>query len=117
MNTPRIVTRLEEEMKIHALEVPMVTAEDLGRITAEAITVAHEAASAALAELGKELAERMKSIDKLRADADTALKDCLDTAQAYRDAGKAAADQIKLTAALTNEVRETCEAMRKKIGI
>lgn len=97
-------------------EQPQVTAEDIGRITAEAITAAHEAAANALTELGKELADRMRLIDQLKIDSDAALKDCLDTAENYRKAGVKAAEQIKTTSALTEEVRNTCEAMRKKIG-
>ena len=97
-------------------EQRQVSAEDIGKITAEAIAAAHEAAASALTELGKELADRISLIDQLKVDADNALKDCLDTAQRYRDAGTKAAEQIKTTSALTAEVRDTCEAMRKKIG-
>ena len=122
--TPFDVSSLEQEirdtMPTHRnqalLEQPQVTAEDIGRITAEAIATAHEAAATALTELGKELADRMSLIDQLKIDAEAALKDCLDTAQRYRDAGVKASEQIKTTSALTAEVRDTCDAMRKKIG-
>lgn len=97
------------------LEQPMVTAEDLGRITAEAIATAHETAALSLAELGKELAERVTAINQLKLDAEAALKDCLDVAEQYRAAGKLAAEQVERTAALTAEVRETCDAMKKKL--
>lgn len=98
------------------LEQPQVTAEDLGRITAEAINADYEEAAKALAELGKMLSERIAALDKLRQDAQIALRDCLDTAQSYREAGRRHAERIESTAAMTAEVRDTCEAMRKKLG-
>jgi ABC-type phosphate transport system auxiliary subunit len=114
------IIQLEQELNDRRIptvniDQPVNAADQIGRITGEAISAAHEAAAIALAELGKELAERIRQIDALKMDADLALKDCLDVAQHYREAGQEASREIALTTKLTAEVRETCTAIRKKI--
>lgn len=106
----------EPESQLETLEQPQVTAQDLGKITAEAIGVAHEAAAASLASLGKELADRMAAIEKLKLEMQEAMKSCLDVAEQYRSSGKLASDQIEKTSALTAEVVDVCTSMRKKLA-
>lgn len=115
---PFDVSQLEDEVRATMPTIvpqPAYPAEDLGRITAEAIASQHEAAAQALSALGTELAERIRKIEQLKADAEIALKDCLETAQRYRDEGKRAATQIEEAAELTKEVRETCATLGRRL--
>lgn len=110
---PKPVIARDRELMI---EQPQVTAEDLGRITAEAIKVAHEAAANALDALGKEIGERVRRIEQLKSDSLKQVEDCKELAEKHRDAGKLMSAQVESAAADMAEARDMIEAMRKKIG-
>jgi hypothetical protein len=121
---PIDLDRMESEIRAEKLppvnyDPPQLTktaAEDIGRITADAIAASHEAAAVALAELGKELAAHIAQIDTLKLAADEALKDCLDVAQSYREAGIKSSAKIERTSQLVAEVRDLCKTLKTKIG-
>jgi hypothetical protein len=92
------------------------TKEEIKRVTAEAVASSHEAAAQALLLLGQELAENMKLIHEITTASDAAMRDCLDTAELYREAGRAARERIMSTMDLVTEVAETCKAMRDKLA-
>ena len=99
-----------------ALEPPPITAEDIGKITAEAVATDHEAIAQAIATLGTELASEMAAIDKLKLDVDVTLKDIMALTEHCREMGKVRAEKIASAAKHNAEVRDLVEAMRKKIS-
>lgn len=125
--TPFDVSKIEEDIRSarqesHALgyhEEPEpeleLTEQDIAKITTESISAQHEAAAQALTELGTELADRIKQLDALKLEAQVALKDVLDTAEFYRNAGKQSAAKIDRTLKMIADVRETCAEMRAKL--
>lgn len=122
MDTPEFLPRRPPETRQRdtrppvLLEQPMVSAEDLGRITGEAIKAAHEAAATALDTLGKEIAERIARIEQLKAQSLQQIKDCQELAAQHRDAGKLMSVQVESAAADMAEARDMIEAMRKKVS-
>lgn len=123
MDTPEFLPRRPPEQPRQRdtrppvlLEQPMVSAEDLGRITGEAIKAAHEAAATALDTLGKEIAERIARIEQLKAQSLQQIKDCQELAAQHRDAGKLMSVQVESAAADMAEARDMIEAMRKKVS-
>lgn len=128
-NEPFDVRKLEEDISdviprrqrdvplpMPMLEQPQVSAEDLGRITAEAIKAAHESAASSLDKLGKEIAERIARIEQLKAQALQQIEDCKELAEKHRDAGKTMSIQVESAAADMAEARDMIEGMRKKIA-
>lgn len=99
------------------IEQPMVSAEDLGRITAEAIKTAHESAAKSLDDLGKEIAERVNRIEQIKAQSLQQIDDCKELARQHRDAGNLMSMQVESASADLTEARDLIDAMRKKIKV
>jgi hypothetical protein len=91
------------------------TAEDIGKVTAEAIKLSHEVAAEALTKLGTELAERVHQIELLKIDADETLKACLDLAEKYREKGRLDGAAVIETARLNAEAKLMIDEMRKRL--
>jgi hypothetical protein len=97
------------------LEQPQITAEDLGRITAEAVKKSHDETAKAITDLGIKAAARVDRLNQIKIEADALAAACLDLAAKYRAKGEAEADIIERTARENNEARDIVEAMVKKI--
>lgn len=97
------------------IEQPMVSAEDLGRITAEAIRQAHGGIITALEGLGKDMVARVEQLDQLKAQCQQQLDDIKELIAHYNDAGKEMSLRVENTGNDLNDARDTIEALREKI--
>lgn len=95
--------------------VPEVTAEDLGRITAEAIKQAHEAAAQSLESLGKDLIDMVNRVEKIKLQALAQLEELKELAEQQRDAGKLMSIKVEGAANDLSNMRTLIDDMRDKI--
>ena len=113
---PATLMQVQYEPVQEMLEQPQITAADLGKITAESVAKQYECAAEAVAKLGSELSDQINKIERIKLEAQDAMKACLEVAEMYREKGRTSAIEIERTSTLTNEVRDTCDAMRSKIA-
>lgn len=92
-----------------------VSAKDVGRLTAEAITGQYELAAKEVEAMGDELKLRLEKLEATKTEANAAIEEIKETAARYRDEGKRIALQIEDMAAMTSEVRTTCGSLKEKI--
>ncbi len=97
------------------IEPKQVSAEDLARITGEAVRAAHETAAKSLDDLCKDAAERVERIEQLKAIALKQIQECRELAEVYREQGRLSALQIETTQNDLSEMRETIDLLRNKI--
>ncbi len=89
--------------------------DELGRVAAEAVVVQFESAVRSLEAMGTTLVDCVKRADKMAAECKQALAYVQETADQYRDEAKKIFDRIEAASALTAEVRDVCDEMRRKI--
>jgi len=92
-------------------------AEDIGRITAEAIKADHEAAAVALEALGTDIVDRVSRIEVLKLQSQEMLKEINRLADKHREAGQQHASQVESTATDLAEARQMIDEMRKKMVV
>lgn len=89
---------------------------EVGRLSAEAVVRDYEAAAKHIEAMGKELMETARKAEAMAAGAHAALAEVKETAERYRDEGKRIFLQIEDCALMTQEVRDTCGTLTKKIA-
>jgi hypothetical protein len=89
--------------------------DQIGKLTAEAVTAQYEGAVKALEAMGTTLIDCVKRAEKMAAGCKEAIAYVQDTAQKYREEAKVIFDRIEQASVATAEVRSLCDEMRKKI--
>jgi hypothetical protein len=96
--------------------IPMPKAEDIGRLSAEAVLSEYEAASKAVEELGDEIKSRIKNLEVSMFEADADLKLLAEAAAAIREKGKLVQVQIEEASSLSKSIKDACAEFHKKIN-
>lgn len=89
--------------------------DQIGKLSAEAVTAQYEGAVKALEAMGTTLIDCVKRAEKMAAGCKDAIAYVQDTAQKYREEAKLIFDRIEQASVMTSEVRSLCDEMRKKI--
>lgn len=113
-----IETTLREQHHLPPRQLPplLPSAQDVGRLTAEAITGQYELAAKEVEAMGTELKARIDDLEATKTDAIAAIEEIKETAASYREEGKRIALQIKDCSEMTKEVRTTCTELKAKIA-
>jgi len=86
---------------------------EIGKLSAEAVIREYEAAAKEIESMGKEIASRHEAIT---ASVAGMLEDVRTTAAHFRKEAKRIFHDIESCSAITEEVRTTCDALKKKMG-
>ena len=89
--------------------------DQIGKLSAEAVTAQYEDAVKALEAMGTTLIDCVNRAEKMAAGCKDAIAYVQDTAQKYREEAKLIFDRIEQASVMTAEVRSICDEMRKKI--
>lgn len=89
--------------------------DQIGKLSAEAVTAQYEGAVKALEAMGITLIDCVKRAEKMAAECKDAIAYVQDTAQKYREEAKLIFDRIEQASVMTAEVRSLCDEMRKRI--
>jgi hypothetical protein len=89
--------------------------DQIGKLSAEAVTAQYEDAVKALEAMGTTLVDCVKRAEKMAAGCKDAIAYVQDTAQKYREEAKLIFDRIEQASVMTSEVKSICDEMRKKI--
>lgn len=89
--------------------------DQIGKLSAEAVTAQYEDAVKALEAMGTTLIDCVRRAEKMAAGCEDAIAYVQDTAQKYREEAKLIFDRIEQASVMTAEVRSICDEMRKKI--
>src|ERR1700722_11634168 len=89
--------------------------DQIGKLSAEAVTAQYEDAVKALEAMGTTLIDCVERAEKMAAGCKDAIAYVQDTAQKYREEAKLIFDRIEQASVMTAEVRSICDEMRKKI--
>ena len=89
---------------------------DLGRMSAEAVSAQYDAAAKAFEEMGPEVKERIAKIAGSLLELDRDLKEIAEMAAAIREKGKHVEAQIAEASALSVDIRSSAAEVRKKLG-
>jgi hypothetical protein len=91
-------------------------ADEIGRLSAEAVAASYESAAQEIEKMGTELRERTQLCERMVAESNQALKLIQETAAQFRDAGKIIFLRIEDCSLMTKEVRQTCDNLRAKLA-
>jgi len=94
----------------HQDGVPRVAA-----LSAEAMVRDHESAAREIEAMGAELISAAKKCEAMTAEVHNAIAYMRDTAAAYREEAKKIFKRIEDCALLTEDVRKTCETLKRRI--
>ncbi|MGY3698158.1 hypothetical protein ACVIGA_008238 [Bradyrhizobium sp. USDA 3240] len=89
---------------------------EVGKLSAEAVVREYEAAVKEIEALGSELQAAAKNCEAMVAGVHEMIAEIKEFAAGYRDQGKRFFLQIEAVSLMTTEVRNTCEALKKKIA-
>ena len=89
--------------------------DQIGKLSAEAVTAQYEGAVKALEAMGTTLIDCVERAEKMAAGCKDAIAYVQDTAQKYREEAKLVFDRIQQASVMTAEVRSVCDEMRKRI--
>ena len=89
--------------------------DQIGKLSAEAVTAQYEGAVKALEAMGTTLIDCVERAEKMAAGCKDAIAYVQDTAQKYREEAKLIFDRIEQASVMTAAVRSICDEMRKKI--
>ena len=89
--------------------------DQIGKLSAEAVTAQYEDAVKALEAMGTTLIDCVNRAENMAAGCKGAIAYIQDTAQKYREEAKLIFDRIEQASVMTAEVRSICDEMRKKI--
>ncbi|MGY3482573.1 hypothetical protein ACVW1C_000456 [Bradyrhizobium sp. USDA 4011] len=89
---------------------------EVGKLSAEAVVREYEAAVKEIEALGTELQLAAKNCEVMVAGVHDMIAEIKEFAAGYRDQGKRFFLQIEAVSLMTTEVRNTCEALKKKIA-
>jgi len=87
----------------------------VGALSAEAVVRDYEAAAKEIEAMGAELIGAAKKCEAMTAEVHNAIAYMRDTAAAYREEAKKIFKRIEDCAMLTEDVRKTCEAVKRRI--
>src|SRR5215475_1424697 len=87
----------------------------VGQLTAEAVVRDYEAAAKEIEAMGAELISAAKKCEAMTAEVHTAIAFMRDTAATYREEAKKIFKRIEECALFTEDVRKTCETVKRKI--
>ena len=90
-------------------------ATEIGKLSAEAVVREYEAAAKDIEAMGAELIERVKQCEAMTRDALVVTQEMKETAMRYREEAKRIFNDIESCSIITEEVRTTCDALKKKI--
>lgn len=88
----------------------------VGALSAEAVVRDYEAAAQEIESMGAELVEAAKKCEAMTAEVHTAIAYMRDTAAAYREDAKKIFKRIEDCALFTENVRKTCEEVKRKMA-
>lgn len=91
-------------------------ATEIGTLSAEAVAREYEAAAKDIAAMGAELIECVKQYDVMSREALSATEEMKHTARRYRDEAKSIFLQIEDSSLMMEEVRKTCNELKKRIS-
>jgi hypothetical protein len=110
---------------IHSVGLPTITLPDyvehqegvprVGALSAEAVVRDYEAAAKEIESMGAELIDAAKRCEAMTAEVHTAIAYMRDTAAAYREDAKKIFKRIEDCALFTENVRKTCEEVKRKM--
>jgi hypothetical protein len=86
-----------------------------GQLSAEAVVRDYEAAAKEIEAMGDELISAAKKCEAMTADVHTAIAFMRDTAASYREEAKKIFKRIEECAVFTEEVRRTCETVKRRM--
>lgn len=98
------------------LPAPPMQAEDVGRLSAQAVMAQYEYAAKCVEELGAEVKDRVQKLEAQLKEADIDLKLIGDAATKIREKGKLIHTQIEEASQLSQDIRETCAEFVRKVG-
>src|SRR5580765_6860218 len=109
MEMPTMIdpTPLRRTPHYDASELPPIPAENLGRLSAEAVQAQYETAAEAVQTMGAEVKTRITKLEAAMADCDMCMKTLAEAAAAIREKGKLVYAQIEESATLCTEIRDT----------
>jgi len=87
-----------------------------GVLSAEAVVHDYEAAAKEIESMGVELIDAAKKCEAMTADVHDAIAYMRDTAAAYREDAKKFFKRIEACALFTEDVRKTCEEVKRKMA-
>jgi hypothetical protein len=87
----------------------------VGALSAEAVVRDYETAAKEIESMGTELIEAAKKCEAMTADVHNAIAFMRDTAAAYREEAKKIFKRIEDCALFTEDVRKTCEEVKRKM--
>ena len=87
----------------------------VGALSAEAVVRDYESAAKEIEAMGAELISAAKKCDAMTAEVHSAISYMRDTAAAYREEAKKIFKRIEDCALLTENVRKTCETLKRRI--
>ena len=87
----------------------------VGALSAEAVVRDYEAAAKEIESMGAELIDAAKKCEAMTAEVHTAIAYMRDTAAAYREDAKKIFKRIEDCALFTENVRKTCEEVKRKM--
>src|SRR5690242_982524 len=87
----------------------------VGQLTAEAVVRDYEAAAKEIEAMGTELISAAKKCEAMTAEVHTTIAFMRDTAASYREEAKRIFKRIEECALFTEDVRKTCETVKRRI--
>jgi len=86
-----------------------------GALSAEAVVRDYEIAAKEVESMGAELIDAAKKCEAMTAEVHNAIADMRDTAAAYREEGKKVFKRIEAAALFTQDVRKSCEEVKRRM--
>lgn len=113
---PTALARYEPPLPMPSYLEHREGADEIGKLSAEAVGKSYEAAAREIEAMGAELKERLDKLEATKVDVVAAMGEIKETAASFREAGKLIFLQIEDCALMTAEVRGTCTSLKAKIA-
>jgi len=94
------------------LEAEVTEVSRVGALTAEAVMQEYESAAKEIEAMGAELISAVTKFEAMTTDVNNVIRD---TAEAYRQEGKKMFERIEESALFTEDVRKTCEDVKRRM--
>lgn len=117
-HTPDFETRLPQTQRREEpfLPAPRAGAHDLGAMTAEAVLKQHEAAAQAVVDMGKQVTERIATLEAALRECHQDMELIAKAANTIREKGEKVAQQVAEAGQLSVDIRAVCSEFVKKVG-
>jgi hypothetical protein len=99
-----------------ASELPPIPAENLGRLSAEAVQAQYETAAKSVEAMGDEVRVRIGKLEAALAECDADMRLIAEGANAIREKGRLVYAQIEEAAIQCADIRNVCEQFKTKLG-